>query len=694
MFILYLVFMLGIGIWFFVRSKNAGEKDYFLGGREMGAWVSGLSAGASDMSAWVLMGMPASIYAYGMGKAWIPVGLFIGYSLSWIFIAPRLRSFSIVCGDSITIPQYLTNRFKASSRALQIICAVIFLVAYTVYSASSIKACGTLFETVLGVPAQIAMYAAAVIIVGYTFLGGFNAVCWTDFFQGLLMLGSLFAAPIVALCMMQKSGTTAGTLPAGYWNMMTSWQDILSGLGWGLGYAGMPHIIIRFMSVKSDKELKKAAKVGIGWTFFILMFAVLVSVVAHLFLGDGQESSTIFIAIVRRIFTGPWLGLISGLLLSAILAGAMSTADSQLLAASSAFASDVYKPVIRKGQSTDKEMLWVGRIVVLVIAAAALLIASGGDVRTALVNLIFYALFAPACGQMINRIMYMSEAVMEADEAIGRLDEILSQQPMKETKVQKRPADDAVAFDHVTFTYPGADRPALEDVSFSVQPGQVVALVGPSGGGKSTAASLIPRFWDVDSGSVTVGGADVRELAGAALMGQVAFVFQDTRLFKESLLENIRAARPDASREEVLAAAHAAQCDDILEKLPQGLDTVVGARGVYLSGGEQQRIALARAILKDAPIVVLDEATAFADPENEHQIQKAFETLTLNKTVLMIAHRLSTVQNADNIIVLSEGKIAEQGSHSALLTKNGVYAAMWADYQRSAQWKVGKEAAV
>ena len=314
--------------------------------------------------------------------------------------------------------------------------------------------------------------------------------------------------------------------------------------------------------------------------------------------------------------------------------------------------------------------------------------------RAALVNLIFYALFAPACGQMINRIMYMSEAVMEADEAIGRLDEILSQQPMEEPKAQKRPESSAVAFDHVTFTYPGAGRPALKDVSFSVQPGEVVALVGPSGGGKTTAASLIPRFWDVDSGSVTVGGADVRELDSAALMGQVAFVFQDTRLFKESLLENIRAARPDASRGEVLAAAHAAQCDDILEKLPQGLDTVVGARGVYLSGGEQQRIALARAILKDAPIVVLDEATAFADPENEHQIQKAFETLTRNKTVLMIAHRLSTVQNADNIIVLSEGKIAELGSHSALLSKNGVYAAMWVDYQRSATWKVGKEAAV
>ena len=325
---------------------------------------------------------------------------------------------------------------------------------------------------------------------------------------------------------------------------------------------------------------------------------------------------------------------------------------------------------------------------------AALLLASGGDVRAVLVNFIFYALFAPACGQMINRIMYMSEAVMEADEAVGRLDEILSQKPMENTGVQKRPANAAVSFDHVTFTYPGADRPALSDVSFAVRPGQVTALVGPSGGGKTTAASLIPRFWDADSGAVSIGGVNVKEMAPEDLMKQTAFVFQDTRLFKESLLENIRAARPDASREEVLSAAHAAQCDDILEKLPHGLDTVVGARGVYLSGGEQQRIALARAILKDAPIVVLDEATAFADPENEHQIQKAFEALTRNKTVLMIAHRLSTVQDADNIIVLSDGKIAEQGNHRDLLQKNGVYAAMWADYQRSAQWKVGKEAAV
>ena len=402
MFVLYLVFMLGIGIWFFVRSKDDGEKEYFLGGRQMGAWVSGLSAGASDMSAWVLMGLPASIYSYGMGKTWIAIGLFIGYSLSWIFIAPRLRSFSIVCGDSITIPQYLTNRFGAHSRALQVISAVIFLVAYTVYSASSIKACGTLFETVLGIPARYAMYASAVIIVGYTFLGGFNAVCWTDFFQGLLMLAALFAAPIVALAMMGESGAVAGTLPAGFWNMMSSWQDILSGLGWGLGYFGMPHIIIRFMSVRSGKELKKAAKVGIGWTFFILLFSVVVSVVAHLFLGSEQESSTIFITMVRKIFTGPWLGLISGLLLSAILAGAMSTADSQLLAASSAFASDVYKPVIRKGKSSDKEMLWVGRIVVLVISVTALIIASDPDSGT-IMSLVenAWGIFGAAFGPVI-----------------------------------------------------------------------------------------------------------------------------------------------------------------------------------------------------------------------------------------------------------------------------------------------------
>ncbi|OUP81032.1 ABC transporter ATP-binding protein [Lachnoclostridium sp. An169] len=322
---------------------------------------------------------------------------------------------------------------------------------------------------------------------------------------------------------------------------------------------------------------------------------------------------------------------------------------------------------------------------------AALLLASGGNVKQVLVNFIFYALFAPACGAMINRIMYMSEAVMEADEAMARLDELLAEEPLPEPQARQRAADAQIRFDHVSFTYPGTSRPALDDVSFVVQPGSTVALVGPSGGGKTTAASLIPRFWDATSGTVSVGGADVRNLDSRALMNQVAFVFQDTRLFKESILENIRAARPGASRKEVEQAALAAQCGDILEKMPDGLDTVIGTKGVYLSGGESQRIALARAILKDAPIVVLDEASAFADPENEYQIQKAFESLTRGKTVLMIAHRLSTVQNADCILVLKDGKIEERGSHEELLAAGGVYAEMWSDYQRSAQWKVGKE---
>ena len=399
-FILYLLFMLCIGAVFFFRTRGAGEKEYFLGGRHMGAWVSGLSAGASDMSAWVLMGLPASIYTYGIGKTWIAIGLFIGYMLSWIFLAPRLRSFSIVCGDSITIPQYLTNRFLSKSRALQIICAVIFLVAYTVYAASSIKACGTLFNTVLGVNPVTAMYVAALVIVGYTFLGGFSAVCWTDFFQGMLMLGALLIAPIVAVLML-PSGAAASVRGGEYWTLFTNAKDVISGLGWGLGYFGMPHIIIRFMSVKSPAELKKAARIGIGWTFLILTFSVIVGIVANLFLGSEQEASTVFITMVRRIFSGPFLGLISGLLLSAILAGAMSTADSQLLAASSAFASDVYKPILRQGKSSDQEMFWAGRVVVLVIALAAVAIASSpnsGTIMSLVENAwgIFGAAFGPA----------------------------------------------------------------------------------------------------------------------------------------------------------------------------------------------------------------------------------------------------------------------------------------------------------
>ena len=398
-FVVYLAFMLGIGVYFFVKSKDGGEKDYFLGGRQMGPWVSALSAGASDMSAWVLMGLPASIYAFGIGQAWVAIGLAIGYAVSWTVEAPRLRRFTIVANDAITVPQYLTNRFVSKSKALQIICAIIFLVAYTIYAASSMKACGTLFHTVIGIDATLAMYLAAAIIVGYTFLGGFSAVCWTDFFQGMLMLAALLIAPIFALIVIKGGGAaeSVADLPANYWNLFSSWKDIVSGLGWGLGYFGMPHIIVRFMSVRSDKDLKKSAKIGITWNVLIVIFSVAAGCIGHLLLGEISDSSTVFIQMVRMLFPA----LISGVLLSAILAASMSTADSQLLASGSAFASDVYKPVLHKGKASDKEMLWAGRFVVLAISVIAVLIASNpnsGTIMGLVENAwgLFGAAFGPA----------------------------------------------------------------------------------------------------------------------------------------------------------------------------------------------------------------------------------------------------------------------------------------------------------
>ena len=401
-FIIYLIFMLGIGVYFFFKGRGSGEKEYFLGGRKMGPWVSALSAGASDMSAWVLMGLPASIYAAGIGQSWIAIGLAIGYALSWIFEAPRLRRFSIAADDSITLPQYLTNRFKSSSKVLQILCAVIFLVAYTIYAASSVKACGTLFNTVIGIDAKLAMYIAAAIIIGYTFMGGFSAVCWTDFFQGLLMLGALLIAPIFALSLIsggqgQMTMESLSVSNPDYWNFFPDWKTIASGLGWGLGYFGMPHIIIRFMSVRSDKDLRKSAKIGIGWNVLIILFSVAAGCIGHLFMGELSDSSTVFIQMVRAIFPA----VISGILLSAILAASMSTADSQLLCASSAFASDVYKPVIRKNKTSDKEMFWAGRIVVLIIAVIAVIIASDPNSKSIMGLVenawgIFGAAFGPA----------------------------------------------------------------------------------------------------------------------------------------------------------------------------------------------------------------------------------------------------------------------------------------------------------
>lgn len=400
-FVIYLLFMLGIGFYFFFKSKDGSEKTYFLGGRQMGAWVTALSAGASDMSAWVLMGLPTSIYALGLGQVWIPVGLAIGYTISWIVEAPRLRRFSIVANDSITIPQYLTNRFLSKSKALQVICAVVFLVAYTVYAASSVKACGTLFHTVIGIKESTAMYIATVIIVGYTFLGGFNAVCWTDFFQGMLILAAMLIAPIAAASVLTLSDTAVATQQTpSFWNAFANWKDIASGLGWGLGYFGMPHIIIRFMSLKSQKDLKKSAKIGISWTVLIVIFAALIGIIGRLAFGFNEEineGSLVFITMVRKIFPG----VISGILLSAVLAASMSTADSQLLAAASSFSADVYQPVIRKNKASDKEMLWSGRIVVLVIAVCALLIASNpssGSIMSLVSNAwgVFGAAFGPA----------------------------------------------------------------------------------------------------------------------------------------------------------------------------------------------------------------------------------------------------------------------------------------------------------
>ena len=327
----------------------------------------------------------------------------------------------------------------------------------------------------------------------------------------------------------------------------------------------------------------------------------------------------------------------------------------------------------------------------LLVPAGILLGTQTADYGSFLLSFIFYVIFTPACAVMLMKVMYSSSYKMLAEESVRRIDSLLNEKPLDNASVQKFPKDNSIVFSNVSFTYPNTEVPAVAGVSFTVPQESTVALVGPSGGGKTTIANLIPRFWDVDIGTVEVGGANVREIPPDVLMKQIAFVFQDTHLFKASVLDNIRAAHTTATREEVLAAAKAAQCEDILEKLPQGIDTVIGAKGVYLSGGEQQRIALARAILKDSHIIVLDEATAFADPENEYKIQLAFEQLTRGKTVLMIAHRLSTVQQADQILVVDGGAVVESGTHDTLLQKNGLYTRMWQDYQTSVLWGIGKE---
>lgn len=324
-----------------------------------------------------------------------------------------------------------------------------------------------------------------------------------------------------------------------------------------------------------------------------------------------------------------------------------------------------------------------------VLVAAALVMTSGGVTNEFLLNLMYYIIITPIITLTLTKIMYASENKLIVADAMSRINSILEMEPLPETDHPKHPKDNSVELSGVSFRYKDAERNALENISLTIKPGEHVAFVGPSGGGKTTLASIVARFWDVRDGSVKIGGINVKEIAKEELMDTVSFVFQDSKLMKTSILENVRMAKPDASREEILKALHDAQCDDILEKLPQGVDTVVGAKGVYLSGGEQQRISIARVMLKNAPILILDEATAFADPDNEAKVQAAFSVLAKGRTVLMIAHRLSTVTGADRIVVVRDGKIEDTGTHGQLKDKDGLYAEMWRQYNKAAKWKVG-----
>lgn len=320
----------------------------------------------------------------------------------------------------------------------------------------------------------------------------------------------------------------------------------------------------------------------------------------------------------------------------------------------------------------------------------ALMLAGGESVaQSVLLSFIFYVIFTPVIATSMSKVLYMSENGMVVTDALERVHSILDMKPLPDSVKNEKPKDNSVEFKNVSFRYNGAETDALQDVSFKVQSGEKIALVGPSGGGKTTVAGLISRFWDVSAGEIKVGGVNVKSIKKSELMETVSYVFQDSRLLKTSIFENVRLSRPNASRKEVEFALHKAQCDDIIVKLPNGIDTIIGTKGVYLSGGEQQRIAIARVMLKNAPIIVLDEATAFADPENEALVQKAFEELSKDKTVIMIAHRLTTVRNADRIFVLKDGKIEESGTHNVLAEKKGLYAKMWKDYQTSVSWKVG-----
>lgn len=330
----------------------------------------------------------------------------------------------------------------------------------------------------------------------------------------------------------------------------------------------------------------------------------------------------------------------------------------------------------------------INSVFVLLIIAGLCFTAGGVETAT-LLNLLFYVIFTPIISVTLMKVMFMSENGLIVNDALERIHGIFALKPLPEPKRSEWMNYRSIAFRDVSFRYAGSSHYALKNVSFTVEQGQKVALVGESGGGKTTVAGLISRFWDAESGQVLIGGVDVKKIRKEDLASRISYVFQDSKLLKASIFENVRLAKPHATRAEVSRALSAAQCDDIIAKLPQGMDTVIGADGVYLSGGEQQRIAIARLILKDAPIVVLDEATAFADPENEAKVQRAFEYLSEGKTVVTIAHRLSTVSGCDRIFVLKNGEIVESGTHGELMQQGGEYEKMFRDYQSSVEWKVG-----
>ena len=324
------------------------------------------------------------------------------------------------------------------------------------------------------------------------------------------------------------------------------------------------------------------------------------------------------------------------------------------------------------------------------LAVLALFLAGGEPVgQSLLLSFIFYVIFTPAIATSMTKIMYLSENGMIVGDALDRVHSILNIEPLSDPVKPEHPQNNSVEFKNVSFKYNGAENNALSSISFTIAHGETAALVGSSGGGKTTAAGLVSRFWDVTDGEVKIGGVNVKNIRKTELTKTVSYVFQDSRLLKTSILENVRLSKPSTAREEVENALHRAQCDDIIAKLPNGIDTVIGTKGVYLSGGEQQRIAIARVMLKNSPVIILDEATAFADPENEFLVQKAFEELSKNKTVIMIAHRLTTVRNADKIFVLKDGEIAECSTHDTLCASGGLYEQMWRDYQTSIGWKVG-----